>query len=138
MVEVIDWNQGAESMFGYAADEAMGQPLEALLLPAERRAEDASILAQVQSGAVPAPFETTRMCSDGRLLDVSIAVSVLRNSRGKMVGVSKVMRDVSESKRAQPCSAISMSGWRAGAGAHADPSTKPCTISATSWTRCRP
>ena len=99
--EVTDWNPGAENMFGYAAAQAVGQPLEALLLPAERRAEDASILAQVQSGAVPAPFESTRMRRDGSLVDVSIAVSVLHNSKGKMVGISKVMRDISESKRAQ-------------------------------------
>ena len=98
---VIDWNHGAEQMFGYLAHEATGQQLGALLLPPDRLEEEAVILAAVRRGQATKPFETTRLCSDGRLLQVSIAVSPLMDAGGHCVGLSKVIRDVSDAREAQ-------------------------------------
>ncbi len=98
---VVDWNHGAEKMFGYLAEEATGQLLGSLLLPPGRLEEEAVILAAVRLGQSTKPFETTRLCSDGRLLEVSIAVSPLMDVQGRCVGLSKVIRDVSDARQAQ-------------------------------------
>ncbi|QCB44795.1 PAS domain S-box protein [Hydrogenophaga sp. PAMC20947] len=98
---VVDWNHGAEKMFGYLENEATGQLLRTLLLPPERSEEDAVILVAVRSGRTAKPFETTRLCRDGRLLQVSIAVSPLMDANGQCVGLSKVIRDMSEAHQAQ-------------------------------------
>jgi PAS domain S-box-containing protein len=99
--EVIDWNPGAEKMFGFGADEAVGKPLAMLLLPVERRSEDAQILGSLSAGGFLPPFETTRVCKDGHLVHVSMAVSALTNRSGELVGITKVIRDISEAKRAE-------------------------------------
>jgi PAS domain S-box-containing protein len=98
---VIDWNPGAEQMFGYSPTEAVGQTLVSLLLPLDRHDEDAHILTNVKGGRDLPAFETTRMRKDGTLVHVSVAASALRTSSGHMVGITKVIRDISESKQAQ-------------------------------------
>ena len=98
---IIDWNPGAERMFGYSAAEAVGQSLSLLLLPIERYAEDVGILDKMTAGRAIPLFETTRMRRDGSLVHVSLAVSALRTPEGRMLGITKLMRDISESKKAQ-------------------------------------
>ncbi|MEZ5703098.1 MAG: PAS domain S-box protein [Burkholderiaceae bacterium] len=96
---VIDWNPGAERMFGYRASEAVGRSLASLLLPPERQDEELRILEDVRRGHVMRPFEGTRKHRDGSMLHVSIAISPLYGDSGRLLGLSKVIRDNSESKR---------------------------------------
>jgi PAS domain S-box-containing protein len=98
---VVDWNTGAENMFGYLAHEAAGQLVGDLLLPSDRIDEDTAVLAALRRGQVIKPFETTARCKSGALLQVSIAVSPLLDASGRCVGVSRVVRDVSDARRAQ-------------------------------------
>jgi PAS domain S-box-containing protein len=98
---VEDWNAGAEIMFGYLARDAVGRLVGDLLLPPEQMEEDAAILAAVRRGQASKPFETKARCRDGRLLQVSVAVSPLMDAGGRCVGVSRVVRDVSDARVAQ-------------------------------------
>ena len=98
---VLDWNRGAELMFGYRASEARGQLLGSLLLPLDRLDEEQAILTGAKAGQLTKPFETTRLRSDGQVLQVSIAVSALMDAKGECVGVSKVIRDISVAHQAR-------------------------------------
>ena len=97
---VTNWNRAAERMFGYTAEEMTGQPL-LLLVPPERREEEAEVLASIRRGESVRHFETERICKDGRRIDVSIMVSPIRDRRDRIVGASKIARDISERKRAE-------------------------------------
>jgi two-component system, LuxR family, sensor kinase FixL len=94
---VISWNPGAERIFGYAADEMIGQPLERLF-PPELYAEEADILARLAQGERIDHFETTRLHKSGSEIAVSITVSPLRDDTGRIVGASKIARDITEQK----------------------------------------
>jgi PAS domain S-box-containing protein len=96
---VIDWNPGAEKMFGYRASEAVGRPLASLVLPPGREDEELRILEDVKRGHLMRPFEAQRKHRDGSILHVSIAVSPLHGDAGRLLGLSKVIRDNSEAKR---------------------------------------
>ena len=98
---VVDWNHGAQQMFGYVAIEATGQLMRELLLPPDRGEEELQILSAVREGRSMKPFETTRAHKGGNLLQVSIAVSPLMDSNGRCVGLTKVIRDVSDARLAQ-------------------------------------
>jgi PAS domain S-box-containing protein len=98
---VTDWNPGAERMFGYPAAQAVGRLLSELLLPPERADEELRILEAVRAGRGTQPFESTRLCNQGQLLHVSIAVAPLFDANGRCVGSSKVIRDMSATRRAQ-------------------------------------
>jgi PAS domain S-box-containing protein len=87
-------------LFGYAADEAVGKPVT-ILIPPDRQDEEPFILARIRRGDSVDHYETIRQTKDGRLLDISLTVSPIRNERGEIVGASKIARDISESKRAQ-------------------------------------
>ena len=97
--QVRSWNQAAQSLFGYRRQDAIGQPLASLLLPPERRKEDAELLKLVHQQRYSMPFETTRLHRDGHLIDISMTVSAIHDARGRVVGVAKLMRDISERKR---------------------------------------
>jgi PAS domain S-box-containing protein len=98
---VTSWNKSAERMFGYTAAEAIGKPVATLLIPPERLDEEPSILQRLRRGERVDHFETVRRRKDGFLLDVSLTVSPVRDAQGKIVGASKIARDISENKRIQ-------------------------------------
>lgn len=94
------WNRGAELMFGYTAQEAVGQSIK-LVIPAERHFEEESILERQRRGESIEHFETVRVRKDGTQIEVSLSISPLRDSRGKIVGISKIARDITDKKRSE-------------------------------------
>jgi len=98
---VTSWNKGAEQLFGYRADEAVGRPLIDLVVPEGYEAEESDILARVRCGEYLPRFETRRHCKDGRLIEVSVAVSPIYGEKGAIVGISKTVRDISAQKAAE-------------------------------------
>jgi PAS domain S-box-containing protein len=97
---VTSWNIGAERLFGYTAAEMVGKPI-ALLIPPERADEEPQILQRIRNGERVDHYETVRRCKDGTLIDVSLTVSPIKNAQGKVIGASKIARDITESKRAR-------------------------------------
>jgi PAS domain S-box-containing protein len=97
---ITSWNKGAERLFGYAAEEAVGQNIT-LIIPPERRDEERTIVEQLTRGERVDHFETVRMRKDGSLLDVSLTISPMRDASGRVVGASKLARDITERKRAE-------------------------------------
>lgn len=95
---IDSWNAGAERMYGYTREEVAGKPVT-ILIPPELRYEEAEIFAKVRAGEPVQHYETVRVRKDGACLDVSLTVSAIRDAQGRLVGVSKVARDVSERKR---------------------------------------
>jgi len=95
---ITSWNTGAQSIFGYGAYEVIGKPVT-ILMPPDRVNEEPDILARVRAGQRIEHYETVRRRKDGTLLDISLTVSPVRNAQGKIVGASKIARDVSERKR---------------------------------------
>jgi PAS domain S-box-containing protein len=96
---VMSWNKGAERIFGYSADEMIGQSI-IKILPRDRLDEEGQILARLQRGEQLDHFETRRQRKDGRVIDVSLTISPIRNSEGVIVGASKIARDITEQKEA--------------------------------------
>ena len=97
---ILSWNAGAERLFGYTPDEAVGRSIT-LIIPPERLDEERDILDRLGRGQQIEHFETVRVRKDGRRLDISLTVSPIRNGEGRVVGASKVARDVTERKRAE-------------------------------------
>ena len=97
---VASWNRGAERLFGYAAEEAIGRNIT-LIIPPDRLAEEATILERLRRGERVEHFETVRMRKDGTLRDVSLTISPLKDSSGRVIGASKVARDITEKKAAE-------------------------------------
>ena len=97
---ITTWNAGAERIFGYAAQEIIGQSVTTLL-PPDRPDEERGILERVRRGERMDHFETVRRRKDGTLVDVSLTVSPIIEGNGNVVGASKVARDISERKRAE-------------------------------------
>src|SRR5262245_25118135 len=96
---IATWNRAAERLLGYSSAEAIGQPIT-ILIPSELLDEEADILGRVRAGERIEHFETRRLTRDGRLLDVSLTISPIRDAAGALVGASKILRDITESKRA--------------------------------------
>jgi PAS domain S-box-containing protein len=96
---IQSWNTGAERIFGYTAQEAIGQHIT-LIIPLDRRAEEDHILACLRRGERIDHFETVRRRKDGRLIDVSVTISPVRDSSGRIIGASKVARDITAQKEA--------------------------------------
>jgi PAS domain S-box-containing protein len=96
---VTSWNEGARRLFGYSAEEIVGKPIS-LLVPPEREHEEPAILETVARGDVNR-FDTVRRRKDGQNVDVSVTVSPVRNTTDKVVGVSKVARDITDRRRAE-------------------------------------
>ena len=97
---VSSWNHGAERLFGYTAEEMIGQP-GTLLIPAERLSEEDEIIEHVRRGERVEHYETVRARKDGTLVDVSLSVSPVRDAEGRIVGASKIARDITERKQAE-------------------------------------
>jgi len=93
---VLSWNRGAQRIFGYTAQEAIGHPMLALIVPHGLAHQERDILARIARGEGIPHFQTVRRCSDGRLIDVSISVAPIRDTAGVIVGASKTVRDISE------------------------------------------
>ncbi|PYS74848.1 MAG: hypothetical protein DMF69_00485 [Acidobacteria bacterium] len=97
---ILSWNAGAERMFGYKAEEAVGKPIT-LIIPEERLLEEPEILRQIAAGKSLEHYETVRQRKDGTLLDISVTVSPMRDEQGKIVGASKIARNITAQKAAQ-------------------------------------
>jgi PAS domain S-box-containing protein len=92
---ITSWNQGAERIFGYTADEVIGKPVT-ILIPEGHLDEEPAILARLRAGQRIEHYQTVRMRKDGGLLDVSLTVSPIRGPNGQIIGASKIARDVTQ------------------------------------------
>lgn len=97
---ITSWNKGAERMFGYTAIEIVGKP-SLCLIPPGKREEEAIIMARVRAGETLDPVETVRQSKAGHKFDVSITPSPIRNRAGEIVGISKIVRDISARKQVE-------------------------------------
>jgi PAS domain S-box-containing protein len=97
---IMSWNRGAERIFGYTAKEIIGQPITTVI-PQDRHSEERDILTRIRRGERIDHYETIRQRKDGSLIVVSLTVSPVRTADGKVVGASKIARDVTERKRTQ-------------------------------------
>jgi PAS domain S-box-containing protein len=97
---ITSWNSGAERVFGYTAEEAIGQPIT-IVIPQDRQDEERTILTRIRRGERIDHFETIRQRRDGSLTVVSLTVSPVKNAEGKIVGASKIARDITGQKRSQ-------------------------------------
>jgi PAS domain S-box-containing protein len=95
---ILSWNRGAEKVFGYAAEEVIGHGAD-LVEPTDRPQEIAQLRQTVLDGALVEQFETQRRRKDGCVIDVSLSISVIRNREGKIVGFSRIVRDITSQKR---------------------------------------
>jgi PAS domain S-box-containing protein len=96
---ILTWNKGAERLFGYTAEEAVGQHIM-MLIPPDRHSEEPGIIDRISRGERIEHYETLRQRKDGSQIEVSLTVSPVRNAQGLVVGASKIARDNSERKRA--------------------------------------
>jgi len=94
---VTSWNTAAEKLFGYTEEEMIGQPITKII-PPERINEEYEILGQLRQGKKVEHFETKRMARDGRLIDISLTTSPIKDSRGEVIGASKIARNISLQK----------------------------------------
>ncbi|MEO8425956.1 MAG: PAS domain S-box protein [Verrucomicrobiota bacterium] len=97
---ISTWNESAERIFGYRAEEVIGRPIS-ILIPADRLDEEPKILQSLQRGERIEHYETVRRRKDGSTLDVSLTVSPIKDDSGKIIGASKIARDISARKRAE-------------------------------------
>jgi PAS domain S-box-containing protein len=97
---ITGWNRAAERLYGFVSIEAVGRPID-LIVPLDRRAEIGTILEQVGRGERIEDYATERVHKDGRHVDVLLSISPIRSLGGEIVGVSKIARDITESKRTQ-------------------------------------
>lgn len=97
---IESWNAGAERIFGYTANEAIGQSIE-MLIPPERLNEEPEIIARIRRGERVHHYETVRRRKDGSLIDISLSVSPILDTDGRVVGASKIARDITERRKAQ-------------------------------------
>ncbi|HEX2490465.1 MAG TPA: PAS domain S-box protein [Blastocatellia bacterium] len=97
---ITSWNESAQRMFGYTAEEILNQSI-LRLIPPELRFEEEQILARVKAGEVIDHYETVRVTKDGRRMDVSLTISPMKDSAGKIIGASKIVRDITERKQAE-------------------------------------
>ena len=97
------FSAGAERMFGYTADEAVGRSIR-MLFPADRQSEEDEVLAQIRAGNAVTHFETIRQRKDGSLIPISLTVSPIHDEAGTVIGASKIARDISDKARAEVAS----------------------------------
>lgn len=101
---ILSWNPGAERIFGYTAQEAIGRHI-GLIIPPERMHEEEYIISEISKGNRLEHFEAIRRAKDGRMLTLSVTVSPIKNAEGMIVGASKVARDITEQKNNESLSA---------------------------------
>ena len=97
---ITSWNNGAERIFGYTAEEVIGKPVT-ILIPADHTDEEPAILARLRAGERIEHYETVRVRRDGTLVDISLTVSPIRSPDGKIIGASKIARDITDRRRAE-------------------------------------
>ena len=97
---VTSWNIGATKLFGYGADEMIGQHITRII-PPERHPEEEEILSRISKSEIVSHFETKRVRQDGSVLDISLTVSPIKNDAGAVIGASKIARDITTRKRAE-------------------------------------
>jgi PAS domain S-box-containing protein len=97
---ITSWNKGAERIFGYSREEAIGQNI-LLIIPPDRWGEEQKILARLKRGERIDHFETVRLRKDGKAIDISVTISPVRDAAGRVIGASKVGRDISNRKQAE-------------------------------------
>ena len=97
---ITSWNMGAERIFGYAAGEIVGQPITRLI-PSDRQHEETDILGRIQRGERVLHFDTERVRKNGSVVAISVTVSPIKDSCGKIIGASKVARDITDRRRAE-------------------------------------
>ena len=95
---IMSWNTGAERIFGYSAEETIGQPIT-IVIPHDRQDEERTILTRIRRGERIDHFETIRQRKNGSLVAVSLSVSPVKDAEGKIVGAAKIARDITEQKR---------------------------------------
>jgi len=97
---ITSWNKSAERIFGYSASEAIGKNIT-LIIPLDRRSEETDIINRLRRGERVDHFQTVRRRKDGTMLDVSLSISPVRDASGKIIGASKVARDITAQKRSE-------------------------------------
>ncbi len=97
---IRSWNSGAQRLFGYSPTEAIGNSIT-LIIPLDRLDEERAILARISKGERVEHFETVRVARDGRKIDISLTISPIRDSSGRIVGASKVARDITDRRHAE-------------------------------------
>jgi PAS domain S-box-containing protein len=97
---VTSWNAAAERIFGFTADDMIGQSIRKII-PPDRQGEEDDVLARIRRGDRVEHFDTIRQRKDGTLVDISLTISPVRNSYGRIIGASKIARDISERKRVE-------------------------------------
>ncbi|MDL2336985.1 MAG: PAS domain S-box protein [Pseudomonadota bacterium] len=97
---ITSWNSAARAMFGYSAEQAIGQPIR-MLIPPELESEETHIMQKLEHGERVPAFDTVRLDRQGKRLEVSISISPIRDGEGHIVGASKIARDVSRQRRAE-------------------------------------
>src|ERR1044072_8474976 len=95
---VISWNKGAERIFGYAAEEIIGKPIS-ILIPSDRENEEPFILDRIRRGERIDHYDTVRKRKDGTLIDIALTVSPIRDEKGRVIGASKIARDITAHKK---------------------------------------
>jgi len=108
---IVSWNKGAEKIYGYKAEEILGHSIS-ILLPPGKSDELPGIMKQLRRGQRIESYETTRVHKDGRLIDVSVTVSPVKNKAGKVVGASAVARDITQHKQAEAALRLSEERFR--------------------------
>jgi PAS domain S-box-containing protein len=97
---ITSWNRAAERIFGYQAEEVIGRPVS-LIIPLDRLDEEPLILERIRRGERIDQYETVRRCKDGSTIDISLSVSPIIDATGRIIGASKIARDITERKKAE-------------------------------------
>lgn len=97
---ISSWNKGAERIFGYTAEEAIGKPV-LILIPPDHQNEEPAILGRIRAGERIEHYKTIRRTKDGRLIDISLTVSPIKDAAGKIIGASKIAREITDLKQAE-------------------------------------
>jgi PAS domain S-box-containing protein len=97
---IMSWNRGAERIFGYRADEIIGKSITTII-PPDRLSEETHVMSRIRAGQPVEHYETLRLRSDGVLVPISLTVSPIRDADGRVIGASKIARDISDRRRAE-------------------------------------
>ncbi len=103
---ITSWNRGAERLYGYTAEEAIGQPIT-MLIPTDLKNEESVILERIRQGETIAHYETVRCRKDRTPVEVSLTISPIKDTGGKIIGASKIVRDITERKEAEDALRVS-------------------------------